>query len=192
MTQEIILDTTKSFIRNNEKNLQLALQVEKAMSIVREELIKEFFECIEKQLKEKLETTEKWEIRATGTQGLWIRKNNWERLKVGKYSKDWWGIRLLPKGRGWAHASISVANIEKISDDQKKQISRKFYECIGSCQEGGPHIWQYFEDELEDFQSCEFLKKMITKEKQGEIVKDLTEKLAELAEAVDRVFSNSG
>ena len=189
MTPDIILDTTVKFIRANERNLQLAFQVEKALLELRPELIKEFFKCVEKQLKEKVETTEGWEIRATDTSGLWIRKRHWEQLKVGKYSEDWWGIRLLPKKPSWPHPSISVANIKEIPDDLKEQICLKFRKYIGECQAGGPYIWRYLKDEREDFKSFDFLKKMIDEKEQGRIVKDMTEKLAELAVAVDGILS---
>ena len=200
MTQDIIHDTTVSFIRANERNLQLAFQVEKAMLTVREKLIKDFFECVkehvEKQLVEKVETIERWEIKVEDTKGLLIRKNDWERLKGGEYSSSnaWWGIRLLSKMSGWKHANISVANIKGIPDGQKKQISEKFHECIGIYNERGPHIWRFLEDELKNFESLDFLKKMINDkdEEREEITKDLADKLAKLALAIDGVLSNSG
>ena len=201
MTQDIIHDTTVSFIRANERNLQLAFQVEKAMPVVREKLIKDFFECVkqhvEKQLIEKVETIERWEIKAEDTKALCVRKNDWEQqLKVGKYSNSnaWWGIRLLSKMPGWKHASIGIVNIGEIPDGQKKQISEKFHECIGICNERGPHIWCFLEDELENFESLDFLKKMMNDEdeEREEIIKDLADKLANLAVAVDEVLSNSG
>ena len=112
MTRDIIMDTTVSFIRANERNLELAFEVENALPEVRTELIEEFFKCVEKQLKENVETKEEWEIITTG-EGLWLRKNkkHWRQLKVGYYSEDWWGIRLLPEGEGWTYPSISVAKV---------------------------------------------------------------------------------
>ncbi|MDE0157198.1 MAG: hypothetical protein OXS28_16565 [Gammaproteobacteria bacterium] len=199
MTQDIIHDTTVSFIRANERNLQLAFQVEKAMPVVREKLIKDFFECVkkhvEKQLTEKVETIERWEIKVEDTKGLFVRKKDWgKQLKVGKYSNsnDWWGIRLLSKTSGWKQANISVANIESILDGQKKRFREKFHECIGICNEGGPHMWRFLE--FEDFESLDFLKKMMNDkdEEREKIIKDLADKLAKLAVAVDKVLSNSG
>ena len=192
MTRDIIMDTTVSFIRANERNLELAFEVENALPEVRTELIEEFFKCVEKQLKENVETTEGWEIRAIGSEGLWMGKKSWGRLKVGDRSEDWWGIRLLPKGDGWAYPSISVANVEKTSKKVKEQIRNEFRSSIGEDGTDTWYIWRYLKDDIEDFESFDFLKKMTDEEEQGKIVKDMTEKLAELAVAVDGVLSNYG
>ena len=188
MTRDIIMDTTVSFIKANERNLELAFEVEKALPEARKELIEEFFKCVEKQLKENVETIEEWEIRATG-EGLWIRKKHWTQLKVGNYSEDWWGIRLLPKIPFWPHSSISVANIEEISDDVKEQIRNEFSNYIGEYQADGPYIWQYLKD-AKGFASLDFLKKMVNDKEREEITKDMADKLAKLAKAVDKAFNN--
>ena len=191
MTQDIILDTTVRVIRANERHLQLAFQVEKAMPVVREELIKEFFECVEKQLKEKVETTEGWEIRATGTEGLWMRKKSWDRLKVREHNVDgWWGISLYREegDSSW----IGVANIEKTPEEVKKQIRDKFREYIGEPDTDEQYIWHYLEGDLSDLTDLNFLKKMVNDEKREEITKDMADKLAKLAVAVDEALSNSG
>ena len=140
MTQNMIVETTANFIRANEKNLQLAFQVEKAMPVVREELIKGFFECVKKQLTEIVGATQGWEIQAIGTEGLWVCKSNWERLKPDSdpnWYPHWWGIRLLTKRPDWPHASISVANVKEIAGDKRKQIEDKFRKCVGKYHGGG-------------------------------------------------------
>lgn len=190
MTRDSIMDATVRFIRANERNLQLALRVEEALPEVRTELAEEFFKCVEKRLKEKVETTEEWEIRATGTEGLWMGKKSWDQLKVGENSEDWWGIRLLHKSRGW-DPSISVANIEETSENVKEEMRNEFCKYIGEPKTDQHYIWLKLKDN-ENFESVDFLKKMINEEKRKSVVKDMTEKLAELALAVDGVLSNSG
>ena len=187
MTEDIILDTTSSFISTNMRNLELAFYVEESLPRVRKKFIEDFFKDIEKRLKEKVETTEEWEVKAIGTEGLWIRKNRWEQLKVGEHSKDWWGIRLLPKKSGWARSSISVANTKEISADQTEMIGRKFK----NYRTGGPYIWRYLNDGLEDFERFAFLKKLFNKEDREIIIKDVVDELYELADEVDKVLWNT-
>ena len=190
MTQDIILDTTVRFIRASERNLQLAFHVVEALPEVRTELISDFFECVEKQLKETVETTEGWEIRAIRSEGLWMGKKSWGRLKVGDYSEDWWGIRLLSKGDGWAYPSISVANIEKTPKNVKEQIREQFRNSIGKPETEGAYIYHYLKDDLPDLNSLDFLKKMVNDKEREEITKDMADKLAKLAKVVDKALRN--
>ena len=190
MTQDIILDTTVRFIRANERNLQLAYQVEKALPVVQTELIDDFFKCVEKQLKKKVETTEGWEIRAISTEGLWMRKKSWGRLKVREHNVDgWWGISLYREegGNSW----VGVANIEKTSEKVKEQIRDEFRKYIGEPDTDEQYIWVYLKDDIGDFEGFDFLKKVIDEEERKKIVKDMTEKLADLAVGVDGVLSNT-
>ena len=195
MTQDIILDTTVEFIRANETNLQLAFQVEKALPEVRTELIKEFFKCVEKQLKENLDTKKGWEIRVKGVEVLSIRKPSWTQLIVGEVSsEDWWGVGLYPyEGEYVGYLVISVYNIKKISKNVRNQIEIKFSNSINQPRVSNEkEIWNYLENDREDVGSLDFLKKIIDEKKREEIVKSIAEKLAELAMGVDGVLSNSG
>ena len=182
MTRDIILDTTVKFIRASETNLQLAFHVEKALPEVRSELIKEFFECVEKQL---VATTEEWQIRATGTdEGLCMRKKSWDRLKVRGLSEDWRGIYLSSDEQYYPY--ISVENIKKTPKHVKEQIRKEFCK-IDEPEDDEQQIWVYLTDDIEDF-----LKKMTNEEERRKIVEDKTKKLFELAKAVDGVLSKSG
>ncbi len=194
MTQDIILDTTVRYIRASERNLQLAFHVEEALPTVRTELISEFFKCVEKQLKEIVETTEGWEIRATGTEGLWIRKRHWNQLNVEKDGEDWWGV-ILDSARNdkKASSSIYMANIEKISQSVKESVESEFRKSIGEpITEERVYLTHYLEGDLSDFDDLIFLKKMVNDKDREEITKDMADKLAKLADTVDRVLSNSG
>ena len=193
MTQDIILDTTVSFIRDNEKNLQLAFHVEKALPEVRTELIKEFFKCVEIQLKENVETTEGWEIRAIGSEGLWIRKRHWEQLKVEEDSEEWWGIFLSSE---WddkklsSSPNISVGNIEKILPSVKEKVENEFHESIGEPKTEGQYLYHYLEGDLSDLGDLNFLKKMVNDKDREKITKDMADKLAKLAKVVDKALNN--
>ena len=187
MTPDIILDTTVKFIRANERNLQLAFQVEKALLELRPELIKEFFKCVEKQLKEKVETTEGWEIRATDTSGLWIRKRHWEQLKVGE--DDWWGLYLYQGEKNDPY--IGVASIKENSKEEE-QIKEQFSNSMGVPPETEEaEIYHYLEDDLSDMNGLDFLEKMVNDEAREKIVTNMADKLHKLAVAVDGVLSNS-
>ena len=193
MTQDIILDTTVRFIRASERNLQLAFHVEEALPEVRTELISDFFECVEKQLKETVETTEGWEIRATGTEGLWIRKRHWEQLKVEEDSEDWWGVILLSEWddkKSSSSPSISLANIEKISHSVKEKVESEFRESIGEPKTEGQYLCHYLEGDLSDLDDLNFLKKMVNDKEREEITKDMADKLAKLAKVVDKALRN--
>lgn len=195
MTQDIILDTTVEFIRANETNLQLAFQVEKAVPRIRTELIKKFFKCVEKQLKENLDTKKGWEIRVRGVEVLWICKPSWKQLIVGEVSsEDGWGVRLYPyRGEYVGSLVIGVYNIEKISENVINQIKLKFSNSINQPRVSNEkEIWNYLENDREDVGSLDFLKKIIDEKKREETVKSIAEKLAELAVGVDGVLSNSG
>ena len=195
MTQDIILDTTVRFIRASERNLQLAFHVVEALPKVRTELISDFFECVEKQLKETVETTEGWEIRATGTEGLWIRKRHWEQLKVEEDSDEWWGIFLSSEWDDKKLSSspyISVGNIEKILPSVKEKVESEFHESIGEPETDGQYIYHYLEGDLSNLGDLNFLKKMVNDKEREKITKDMADKLAKLANAVDGVLSNSG
>ena len=195
MTRDIILDETVKIIRADERNLQLAFHVEKALPEVRAELIKEFFNCVEKQLKENLDTKKGWEIRVKGVEVLWIRKPSWKQLIVGEVSsEDWWGVGLYPyKGEYVGSLAIGVYNIEKISENVINQIKIKFSNSINQPRVSNEkEIWNYLENDREDVGSLDFLKKIIDEKKREEIVKSIAEKLAELAMGVDGVLSNSG
>ena len=199
MTQDIILDTTVRFIRASERNLQLAFHVVEALPKVPTELISDFFECVEKQLKETVETTEGWEIRVTGTEGLWIRKRHWEQLKVEEDSDEWWGIFLSSEWDDKKLSSspyISVGNIEKILPSVKEKVESEFHESIGEPEtektEEGVYLVHYLEGDLSDLDDLNFLKKMVNDKDREEITQDMADKLAKLADTVDRVLSNSG
>ena len=200
MTQDIILDTTVRFIRANESNLQLAFRVEEALPKVRTELISDFFECVEKQLKETVKTTEGWEIRATGTEGLWIRNRHWKQLKVEEDSEYWWGVILFSEWddkKSSSSPSICLGNIEKISHSVKEKVESEFRESIGKKPEtekteGGEYLTHYLKGDLSDLNDLNFLKKMVNDKDREEITKDMADKLAKLADTVDRVLSNSG
>lgn len=181
MKRDIITDTTVNFIRANESNLKLAFQVEKALLVVRAEL---FLERVEKQLKETVEATEGWEIKATDAEGLWMRKKSWDQLKVGEDSRGWWGICLELDDGGYP--CISVTNIERTTENVKKQISSAFPNSLGEPETDEQYIWVYLKDDIESF-----LEKMKDEEEQQKIIKDMTDKLAKLAVAVDGVLSNS-
>ena len=188
MTRDIILNTTVEIIRASERNLQLAFQVEKALPEVRTELIKEFFKCVEKQLKQKVEAAEGWEIRATGTEGLWMRKKSWVRLKVGE--DDWWGIYLFQDEKNDPY--IGVASIKKTSKEEKEQIREQFRNFMGAPETQGAEIYHSLEDDLSDMNGLDFLEKMVNDGAREKIVKNMADKLHKLADAVDRVLSNSG
>ena len=188
MTRDIIMDTTVSFIRANERNLELAFEVENALPEVRTELIEEFFKCVEKQLKQKVEAAEGWEIRATGTEGLWMRKKSWVRLKVS--GDDWWGIYLFQDEKNEPY--IGVASIKKTSKEEKDQIREQFCNFMGAPETEGTEIYHYLEDDLSDMNGLDFLEKMVNDGAREKIVKNMADKLAKLATAVDEVLSNSG
>lgn len=191
MTQDIILETTVSFIRANERNLQLAFQVEKALPEVRAELIKEFFECTEKQLRENVEAEEEWEIRVIDMESLWIRKTHWEKLKHKEDSEDWWGVGLTYESEKYSY--ITVTDISEIPE-LREQIKDNFCKFIGEPYDESheSEIYYYLEDELPDLNGLDFLKKMVNDKEREKITKDLADKLAKLAVAVDGIISNSG
>ena len=187
MTRDIILKTTVEIIRANETNLQLAFQVEKALPEVRSELIKEFFKCVEIQLEKEVKTAEGWEIRATGTEGLWMRKRSWDRLKVGE--DDWWGIYLFQDEKEVPY--IGVASIKKTSKEAK-EIREQFRKVMGVLPETEEaEIYHYLEDALSDMNGLDFLEKMVNDEAREKIVTNIADKLHKLAVAVDGVLSNS-
>ena len=188
MTQDIIHDTTVRFIRASERNLQLAFLVEEALPEVRTELIKEFFKCVEKQLKQKIEAAEGWEIRATGTEGLWMRKKSWVRLKVS--GDDWWGIYLFQDEKNDPY--IGVASIKKTSKEEKDQIREQFRNLMGAPETQQTEIYHYLKDDLPDMNGLDFLEKMVNDGAREKIVNNMADKLHKLADAVDRVLSNSG
>ena len=190
MTKNIILDTTVKFIRDNEQYLELAFLVEEALPIVRKERIKDFFKCVEKQLKKNLDTKKGWEIRATDHRHLRIHKPCWEQLRSGEVPNEGWGgISLYPYNKSLV---ISVKNIENISEDVKQQIMDNFRNSINQPKVSEKQeIWNHPQNNLGDVSCLDLLKKMIDEKEQRKIVEDMTEKLAELAEAVDGVLSNS-
>lgn len=191
MTRDKILNTTVEFIRASERRLELAFHVEKALPEVRTELIKEFLECVEKQLINELKAAKGWEIGATGTEGLWIHKESWSQLKVREHSEDEWrGIMLYEEDGDYPY--ISVISIKGTSKKVQEQIKKQFRNCTGREPViEGQEIWVRLNDDIEYFKSFDFLKGMIDEKEQGKIVGDMTKKLAELARAVDRVLSNT-
>ena len=58
--------------------------------------------------------------------------------------------------------------------------------------EEGEYLVHYLEGDLSDLDDLNFLKKMVNDNDREEITKDMADKLAKLAETVDRVLSNSG
>ena len=196
MTQDIILETTVSFIRANERNLQLAFQVEKALPEVRSELIKEFFECTEKQLKENVKAEEEWEIRVIDMEALWIRKTHWEILKHKEGSEDWWGVGLTFEKK--KHLYITVTDISETSDRLREQIKDEFIDESydesdqSEIESDESEIYYCLGNELPDLNGLDFLKKMLNDKEREEITKDLADKLAKLAVAVDGIISNPG
>ena len=72
----------------------------------------------------------------------------------------------------------------------------EFRESIGEPEtektEEGVYLVHYLEGDLSDLDDLNFLKKMVNDKDREEITKDMADKLAKLADTVDRVLSNSG
>ena len=89
-----------------------------------------------------------------------------------------------------------MANIEKISHCVKEKVESEFRESIGEPEtektEEGEYLVHYLEGDLSDLDDLNFLKKMVNDNDREEITKDMADKLAKLADTVDRVLSNSG
>ena len=89
-----------------------------------------------------------------------------------------------------------MANIEKISHCVKEKVESEFRESIGEPEtektEEGEYLVHYLEGDLSDLDDLNFLKKMVNDKDREEITKDMADKLAKLADTVDRVLRNSG
>ena len=176
MAQDVIVDTTKEFIKSNEKYLSLALQVEKAMPLVKQELIKGVIESARKCLEEWREK-ENWEVFQPFDQDVYLglRKKAW----------DW----PEKNDMGWDTGVVLMGNQLKVhlpddldGDKFKSEFEKQVDQPTKKYTQGDSAlVWQpYNLSETE-----EDLIKML--KKKDDIANELAEKMKEWATAVDNV-----
>ena len=177
MAQDVSVDTTMKFILSDEKNLDLALQVEKAMPYVQEKLIKGVTEDAKKRLEEWCKN-EEWEVVSLNDDISFIlQRKGWP-----KQNEEWEvGVTSLHNSDSRPRRNCLKVHLPDATDVYK--FKSKFEELIG--QRTKKHTVR--NSSLIEQQQClewteENLKKAMRKD---EMASDLAEKMKEWALAVD-------
>lgn len=173
MAQDIIVDTTMKFIMSDEKNLALALQVEKAMPHVKEKLIKEVKEDVKNRL-EQWGENKNWKVFSVTDETVFVlQRKDWPE----DTGIDLWRNINLPKEidldqlRVGLPSSIDVGEFKDAFKNHIDQPIEEWYHVIYR--------------EIIDWKEEENLTKAMRKD---EMVADLTEQVKDWVTAVDKAL----
>ncbi len=195
MTDDITVKTTENVILESERNLELALYVEKAMRNIHK-LARNVLEEVKKILDKR---PGGWEI-AVGPAGpdafhLELNHPDWQEFLETRHK---WGVLFATSSDSWdwEAAGISVERFKDDSSDFKKDIRKSFEQKVGPHNDGAAahQLLCYLKDghedwtDLEDWSSLHFLKKAHSEP--DSIAKKLADTLAKLAESVHMVSAS--
>ena len=164
MVRDTIVNTTMEFIMSDEKLLTLALQVEKAMPHVKEELIKGVRDGVKNRL-EQWDENEDWEVVPSTDENVFaLKRKDWPKGSGINFRKYGLGV-LLPSG-------IDVGKFKVMFEDYINQSIKKWNDEI--YQE---RYWTTEENLIEAM-------------REDEMVTELTEQIKDWAIAVDKALGN--
>ena len=164
MAQDIIVDTTMKFIMSDEKNLALALQVEKAMPHVKEELIKGVRDGVKNRLEEKNKNKD-WEVVPSTDENVFaLQRKDWPNGSGINFRSYGLGV-LLP-------SDIDVGKFKVMFEYYINQSTKKWNDEI--YQE---RCWTAEENLIEAM-------------RKDEMVTELTEQIKDWAIAVDKALGD--
>ena len=188
MTEDVILDVTADFIRSSEKNLGLALQVERAMPFVRAHFVTIALDSVAKCFPQP-----DWHIDRTPMQNV-MTKNAELKLR----NKDWLAgesedtgtyITLASDLPNWKRVwvgAIFTGRFSQITRDDGQIVAPLAGRGFSfETSEDAPYLWKYLDGELRDWSGEGFLTEMLVEDGRKQIVSDISTALREMDEFVE-------
>lgn len=201
MSDTVITETTADYILGSLDNLELALTIEKALSIVRERLIRKTLGAMKVQLEERCGRSA-WDVRVAPDDlimkrhaFLTLRKKGWNWT-----DKNWpMGVAVAADRDDWEDVYITVACYEQDASYNKEDFEKAVRGAKGvfrdepkfEPQASGCPAWQWLENDLRNWSSREFLTQARTSAGVEKIAEDLAKRLEILAKTVEPVFDRA-
>ena len=183
MSEDVILDVTADYIRSSEKNLKLALQVERAIPYVKEHFVRNALEAVEKCF-----PRPDWSIDRTQMQTVMaknacldLRNNNWltaEGEDIGTC------ITLATDQpnwkRVWLGAYFTGRFSQRVHNDGQvvAPLTSKGFSLVAS--KDVPFVWKYLDGDLRDWSGERFLTRMFVEDGPDQIISDISAGLREM------------
>ena len=188
MSEDLVVRTTVDFIRSSSKNLDLALQVEEAMPLLKAELIGEFLESVESRI-----STDDWRLYKSDAGmlrgGAWLalHRVNWP---TDEDPADQTGIWLGTDRTLWAKVYVGVYLSEltrsRIREDDT-EILPNLRRASGELPRGkgwnthefpeerlgewrGWATYRYFDEPVHNWGSAQFLRNSLDPDCRGRMV----------------------
>lgn len=185
MSEDVIRDVTADFIQSNKTNLELALNVEKAMPHVRQHLVGVALDAVEK----KFSRTE-WRIERSATQELMDKNAN---LVLSRYAwttnQSAAAIWLWSPQKNWMSVQIGLYFTGQFSQEvqlieQRVVLPLKSSGFKFEDTEDEPGVYKFLDAELRDWSSERFLIRLLEDGGLGRIASEISFELNKIDEFV--------
>ena len=164
MCEDVILNVTVDFIRRSKTNLELALNVERAMPHVRQHLVRIALDAVVEKFRQ---PESEWTIEPLATQyvmekgaGLVLRRNVWTKNQSAA------AIWLWTRKSCWMDVSVglyfagqSSQKIQRIKQTVKPLLVSGF--TFDVSDENEPGVYKYLDAELRDWSGERFLIRLL-------------------------------
>ncbi|MCY4050244.1 MAG: hypothetical protein OXF60_01970 [Gammaproteobacteria bacterium] len=180
MTKDVILDETADYIQQSEKNLELALQIERALPIVRKKLIVNVLDAIKKNFPQEV-----WSIE--DSQSNMMDRNASLILKKRSKNEDQARIILGSDPAGWSRVWIGCdfggeSKYRDFKQDKVERLNNRGFK------DRSPKIgfFKYYNDELKNWSEMSFLKiAMGDDDEVSKIASEISDNLKDISKIVD-------
>ena len=179
MTEDVILDVTADFVRSSKTNLKLALQVERAMPQVRENLVRTALEAVE----ESFPRTE-WSIDRSAMQDVMAKgarmalsRNAWITNQGGP--AIWLGTNYARWTDVWIGLYFAGQSSQKLQPIEQKVAPLTHNGFSFEASDDEPGVWKSLDGELRDWSGERFLTRSL-KDGPGGIASDISAELKDL------------
>ena len=188
MSHSVIADAVAKYVTANPENLELALEIEKALPIARERIIRNVLDAIKSCVEESIGEGQ-WEVTVTPDKlmttdaFIGVRKNDWPTSDSCVT-----GVWICPDTKGYKDVYIAIRCPGRKNFDFPKILEI----CREHMTEPKTHTnlpaWEYLEGDFKDWQSRDFLLRATDKKEGAEIAENLGKRLIDLAKAIEPVF----
>ena len=183
MTEDVILDVTADFIRSSKTNLNLALQVERAMPHVREHLVRTALEAVEECF-----PRAEWSVDRPATQdvmakgaSLALRRKTWRAnqgdaaIYLGTDQPCWKDV--------WIGLYFAGQSSQKVQLIEQTVAPLTISGFTFQVSEDEPGVWKSLDAELRDWSGERFLTRILEDGPAG-IASEISSELREIEEFV--------
>lgn len=185
MTEDLVLDATADFIRGSKTNLELALQVERAMPYVREQLFRTALEAVEECFPQGEWSTDRsamQDVMATGA-SLVLRREAWRTIRSDP--AIWLGTDLPCWRYVWIGFYFTKRSSRKVQPFEQTvtSLAERGYTTVDAS-EDELGAYKYFDGELRDWSDERFLTRIVD-EGPDRIASEISDELKQIDKFVD-------